>query len=50
MDKEKSIDSVREKTQRYDEALEKAKELIVTSAAYDKFTIEKIFPELAESN
>lgn len=35
---------------KYEEALERAKKLIVTSAAYDKFTIEKIFPELKESD
>ena len=41
--------TIEQKAQRYDEALEKAKELIVTSAAYDKFTIERIFPELKET-
>lgn len=35
----------KEKAKAYDEALERAKEFIV----YDKFTIEKIFPELKES-
>lgn len=39
----------KEKAKAYDEALERAKEFIVASAAYDKFTIEKIFPELKES-
>lgn len=38
-----------EKAKLYDEALERAKEFIVASAAYDKFTIEEIFPELKES-
>ena len=34
----------------YNEALEKAKQLLRTSAAYDRFTIEAIFPELKENN
>ena len=34
---------------RYKEALNKAKELMKTSVAFDRFTIEHIFPELKES-
>lgn len=34
---------------KYNDALERAKKLLKTSAAYDRFTIEKIFPELKES-
>ena len=41
--------TIQEKAKAYDEAIERAKEFIVASAAYDKFTIEKIFPELKES-
>lgn len=41
--------SIEEKAKAYDLALDRAKKLIVTSVAYDKFTIEKIFPELRES-
>ena len=33
----------------YKEALERAKNLLATSVAYDRFTIERIFPELKES-
>ena len=33
---------------KYKEAVERAKKLIETSVAYDRFTIEKIFPELKE--
>lgn len=38
-----------EKAIAYDEVLERAKNLLTTSVAYDRFTIEKIFPELRES-
>lgn len=38
-----------EKAKAYDEVLERAKNLLATSVAYDRFTIEKIFPELRES-
>lgn len=34
---------------KYREALERARNLLATSVAYDRFTIEKIFPELRES-
>ena len=35
---------------KYKEALNKAKELMTTSAAFDRFTIERIFPELKEDD
>lgn len=41
--------TIEQKAKAYDLAIRKAEELIVTSVAYDKFTIEKIFPELKES-
>ena len=34
---------------KYKETLERAKELLKTSVAYDRFTIERIFPELKEN-
>lgn len=40
--------TVQEKAKAYNEAIERAKKLMRTSTAYDKFTIEKIFPELKE--
>ena len=41
--------SIEEKAKAYDEALERAKQLPKISVAYDRFTIERIFPELSES-
>jgi len=38
-----------EKAKRYDEVLKRAKQLLETPVAYDRFTIEKIFHELKES-
>ena len=41
--------SIEQKAKRYDEVLERAKQLLETSVAFDRFTIERIFPELKEN-
>lgn len=41
--------TIKEKARAYDETLERAKQLLATSVAFGRFTIERIFPELKKS-